>query len=293
MTRPLLPVDVLTAAYNAVLAVLWTALRDRAPYALWIGAAHAAAAAMPWLLIRVRAPSRVTAVLREFYPLIMLAGFWSELGLLRDVWHAGSRDLLVAGLDRALFGSHLHLAWMPAMPWPWFSEAMHLAYFAYYALIVVPPVMLLRAGRTAALRDFIFRLLAVYVACYVVYHLVPVDGPRHTMPGYDGPLVEGLFYRLVHASLDAGDSMGTAFPSSHVAGAVMIALSARGWGMPRAAFLLSLHAAAVALATVYTQNHYAVDALAGLVVAVAVHGAVMPVLTRWLARPARFRPVPA
>jgi len=45
-------------------------------------------------------------------------------------------------------------------------------------------------------------------------------------------------------------------------------------------WLLTVQAAGVLLATVYTQNHYAVDALAGLVWALGLQLGLVPTLTR-------------
>jgi len=69
--------------------------------------------------------------------------------------------------------------------------------------------------------------------------------------------------------LDRGDSWGAAFPSSHVAAAVVAAVCAlRYWrrlGLVLAPFTIGL-----VLSVVYGQFHYAVDAVAGLIVAGAV-----------------------
>jgi len=69
--------------------------------------------------------------------------------------------------------------------------------------------------------------------------------------------------------LDQGDSWGAAFPSSHVAAAVVATLCALRFWRPLGLVLLPLTLGMV-FAVVYGQFHYAVDALGGLVVAVAV-----------------------
>jgi hypothetical protein len=290
-------VDRLVAGYNLLLAVVWGVLLHRAPYAPWICSAHLAAAALPWLL--TRAGDRLSTFgrgLREIYPLLLIGSYWSELGLVRDLLHASNNDAPIAALDQAVFGVHLNAVWMPAMPQVWLSEAMHFIYFAYYLLIFLPPLVVGLMGRTAAFRDMTFRLLVTYIGCYLVYVFFPVDGPRHTMVPYVGTLTDGFFYRLVHGALDAGDSMGTAFPSSHVAGAVTIAFLGFRWLGPRIAALFAVEAVGVVLATVYTQNHFAIDSLVGVAFALTLQIAVAPVLQRAL-RPALHsaregRPVP-
>lgn len=275
--------DRLLALYNAWLAVVWMGLLSRASYAQWILAAHAAAAALPWAWSRAREPrSAAGRALRELYPLLWLGAFWSELHFLRVLRHATAHDAPIAALDRALFGTHLHEIWMPAMPQVALSELMHLLYFGYYPLIALPPLALALAGRWGALRDTTLRLMVAYLGCYLAYIAFPVDGPHWGDGLYAGPHTQGLVYGWVRAAQDAGDSMGTAFPSSHVVGAVTIAVI--GWrSFSRGvAILFTAEAVGVALATVYTQNHFAIDAAAGIVVAIALQWAAVPALERAL-----------
>lgn len=265
VSAPIRPADRLLAGYNVALAAVWAALVGGASYAPWICAAHAAAATLPWLLERAgNTASPALRGLREVYPLLLLLGFWSELGLVRELLHAAAHDEIIRAADVALFGVHVHEVWMPAMPAVWFSEVMHLVYFVYDPLILVLPIAAGLRGRRAAQRDMTFRLLVTYLGCYVLYLAFPVDGPSNTMTRYAGDLTGGFYYRLVQGVIGVGDSLGTAFPSSHVAGATTIAVFAWRWYRPAAAALLTVEAAGVFVATVYTQNHYAIDAVAGL-----------------------------
>jgi len=66
--------------------------------------------------------------------------------------------------------------------------------------------------------------------------------------------------------LSTGSSYGAAFPSSHVAAAV-VALGTTWSGSPGAGRILLLPVILLVVAVVYCQMHYAVDAVAGLVVA--------------------------
>lgn len=292
MSMRIRPVDRLVAAYNLLLAGVWIVLAGRAPHAPWIAAAHAATATLPCLFAAMPTrPSRAVRALREGYPLIFLAAFWPELDLLRPALALASADGAVATLDRRIFGVHIHALWMPRMPQLWISEAMHLMYYAYYPLIFLPPLVLALQGRRAAFRDMSFRLMVTYLACYLVYIVLPVDGPHFLMERHAGPHTEGFFYRLVQETQALGDSRGASFPSSHVAGATTIAYLAWRWLRPSVATLLTLEAAGVLLSTIYTQNHYAVDSLAGLVVGLTLQLAAVPALRRGLA-PSRVRPLP-
>lgn len=284
------PSDRLIAGYNVILALVWLPLVGAAGYASWIASAHLAAAGLPWLLARVpRRPWGVVVVLRDLYPMILAAGFWTEIDVFRRTIGPGNYDHLIAPLDRAVFGTQLHEIWMPAMDAVWFSETMYFMYCAYYALIVLPLIVVAFRGQRAALRDMVFRLMVAYLACYLVFIPFPVDGPHFLYQPHGGPHTQGLMYRLVSAIQGSGDSLGCAFPSSHVTGAVAIAVSGWRWFSRPVAVLLTIEAMGVVLSTVYTQNHYAIDSLAGVVVGVGLQLVAVPLLYRALGgAPARM-----
>src|SRR5205814_1997527 len=111
-------------------------------------------------------------------------------------------------------------------------------------------------------------LIAFYL-CYVVFLFFPVAGPRYAFDLAHNRATGVWPARATQWLLDRGDSWGAAFPSSHVAAAVVAAVCAlRYWrrlGLVLAPFTIGL-----VLSVVYGQFHYAVDAVAGLIVAGAV-----------------------
>ncbi len=285
--RLVTPADWLAAGYNAVLALIWLALLGRTWYAPILLAAHAAAAAMPWLLVRAGDDlSPGVRWLREGYPLLWILPLWTELDFfVRRLLHASSYDWLIAPLDRLLFGGvHPDAVWMPAMHAVWFSELMHFAYFAYYPAMLLPLVYLSVAGNREAMRDAAFRVTLAYVACFLIYIVLPVDGPHALRTRFDGALTGGFFYRLVESAQESGDALGCSFPSSHVAGIVSLAYVAWRW-LPRwSASVVTAAAVGVALSTVYTQNHYAIDSVAGITLALVLQTVIAPAtLLRWRA----------
>jgi membrane-associated phospholipid phosphatase len=201
-----------------------------------------------------------------------------ELDPLIRSLHDTSFDPAILAFDLAVFGVHLDRIWMPAMPQLWFSELMHFAYWAYLPLIFLPPIAMAVTGRATAFRDMTLRLATVYVACFLFYIAFPVVGPHEFGQPFEGTLSDGLFYRLVAGAHANGNVWGAAFPSSHVAAAVTIAWLGWRWLSRSVALLLTLEAVGVMVSTVYTQNHYAIDVLAGLGWAAAVQLALVPLL---------------
>jgi membrane-associated phospholipid phosphatase len=280
--RPLAAEQLLTG-YNVVMVLIWAVFIAKAPYAPWLLLAHAAAMALPWLFARVMPTAgRPLRFLRELNPLLFLAVFWLELDLVRPVLGLTGIDGPVAALDRLMAGgAHLHQVWLPAMHGRWFSETMYGLYWAYYVAVYVPPIVLALMARHEPVRDMVFRLVLVYLGCYLVFIAFPVDGPHFLEPPYQGPHTAGFFYGLVERAQGFGDSRGCSFPSSHVAAAAMGAMLGWRW-LPRwMAVLLWIEAVGVLLSTCYTQHHYAIDSVTGFAWAVGAWYLAGP-LGRWV-----------
>ncbi len=281
----LLPVDWIVAAYNLLFAIIWFTQVTKVWFALLLAGAHLAGLLLLWLL--ARAPKKLAEpvrTIRDIYPLVFLAVFWPELDVLRPVLALESGDGPIAALDVFVFRVALHEVWLPNMSAVWFSELMYLSYECYYLLVFVPPIVLLMQKRHTALRDTTLRLVLVYLICFATYAMFPVDGPHFLQEHYQGPHTSGFFYGINQMLQASGDSLGCSFPSSHVAAAVSAAYV--GWlYFPRwVAVLMSLEALGVTLSTTYTQNHYGIDSLAGLVLGLAVQLWLVPVLYGRFAR---------
>lgn len=284
LSRKTYPVDLVLAGFNLAMAGVWAAGIGRWGYAPVLVGVHLIGTGLPWLIRKAGPLSTPVGHLRRIYPMIWLSAFWTEVDLVRRQLHEGSFDAVIIEVEQALLGFHPHELWLPRMDSLWLSELLYFAYFAYYLSIILPVVWLWLRGRDAELMDTLLRMMAVYTVCFFLFALMPVDGPRHTGMVFDGAAAQGPFAQLVQlVAVEHGESLGAAFPSSHVAGAVTMAWV--GWlYLPRWAFyLLAVEALGVFLSTFYTQAHYAIDSVAGLVLAVGVQLLLIPVTLRFRA----------
>ncbi len=276
-----LPVDMWVACFNLMMLVVWLPLTPVEPGARWLGAVHAVALLLPWLLANRRQPdSGLVRRLRMVYPLLWACAFWREIDVHFRLQGGRAYDGLVLRFDSTVFGAHLHAAWPSALPHPLFSELMQGFYFSYYLLLLGVPLGFLLVGTRATARDVVLRIAVTYLACFIVYMVLPTVGPLSGLERLPHQLAPGWFAGLNHAIRNAGDALGTAFPSSHVAGAVTLAWLLWCYAPRGLALAASVSALGVLGATVYTQNHYGIDALAGLVVAIILQGVVVPLLNR-------------
>ena len=213
--------------------------------------------AIVWLTTR-RELSPPLALLRRWYPLLSLLWLYGEVGALRHLVVPTDLDPLFARWDAALFRGEPHLALPRALP-VWALETLHGVYASYYLLLFVPGLLAMRRA-AGEVRRYIAVLNAAMLAHYVVGMLLPVSGPVARRPEVIPP--GELFIPMMDALYAWFDRGGMAFPSTHVAAAVIAAAFAGRW-YPRARALFWALAAAIAFSTVACCYHYAIDSAAG------------------------------
>jgi membrane-associated phospholipid phosphatase len=211
-------------------------------------------------------------MLHTFYPLILLAGFYSAIGVLNDgrgVEAILARDAVVQRWEAALFGGQPAYDWIRRAPSVFWSGALHLVYLSYYPMILLPGPMLAARGRWDGARRLVFALMLAFVVCYLMFILFPVAGPNYAFPHPTGPVREVWSARIVYDLLEGGSSVGAAFPSSHVAATMAATIAAwRAW--PALGRVMLIPFLLLVVAVVYCQMHYAVDAVSGLAVGLGV-----------------------
>ena len=269
----------LLVVYNLVLAGIWGSLSARWNAAPWLAVAHVAAAGAVLLAARRQreAPERLSIV--DLLPLLLLGAFWAELRPLFPLLHSGTLDGTIVALEQSVLGLNVHATWWHSMPW--LRGVMELLYFGYFpGQLAILSFVALRM-EAAAFRELVLRGVVTYVVCDSIYLAIPTLGPRAMQKSLEANAAghAGGVFQLINDALRAfGDSPGTAFPSSHVAGILTVAIAARATGNKLFGNVMTVVGAGVSIATVYTQNHYLLDAVAGAGLAVVLQYALMPVL---------------
>lgn len=232
----------------------------------WLVAHLVAIAATGWAV-----RSRRAGLLADWLPLGLTPFFYAELPTLMAAVGGGStvyHDATVQRWEQALFGAQPSHALAGALPWLWLSETLHFGYFAYYALIFGPPLVLYLRGRRDEFAATALAVMGTFVACYVAFILFPVEGPRYAWPAPPG-IPDGPVRRLVLSILVSGSSRGAAFPSSHAAVSVAASVAALRF-QPRIGILVALCTALLLVGAVYGGFHYGIDMIAGALVGLGV-----------------------
>ena len=269
------PSEWLTLAFALGLAALTAALRpDGAALRFTV---FVSIAAVTVLIARAPAHAPVR-FMRDWLPVAEVLIVFLLLQPIIEAAVPWRLDATLDALDARYLGD-LVSAWRSLFGRPAaFTDGMYLAYVSYYLLPVVAAGLAWQRGPEAFGRT-VFPLLLAFYLTFLGYLLLPASGPRLLTALEARELGGGALSEAVRAFLRAAESTTLdAFPSGHVAIAVVAAACGARLVGRGAAVLLWLWAAAVAVSTVYIHVHYAVDVVAGLALAaLATYGGALVV----------------
>jgi membrane-associated phospholipid phosphatase len=224
----------------------------------------------------------VLRLFRATYPLAALPFFYDAVEHMSRLVTMNYYDAEIIQVEEAIFHCQPSQILYKALPWLPLSELLHLAYALYILLVPIAVLALVLKRRDEALRVFTTTVLGTYFVCYLSFTFFPVNGPFQNMGAID-PAAKGVFFpQLVQRMLERGSSLGTAFPSSHVAVAIAIWLVTRRT-VGKLSILFLAAWVGILVGVVYGGYHYAVDAIAGLAVGIAC-GLFWPRFHQWAAR---------
>lgn len=269
LDRPgLRPVEVMLAAYLVITTVV---LVLKGGHVHKLGLLLATRLALG-LLLALSATGRFPSALkwiRDWYPIMISPLFYTEAGLLNRAFTSGYFDVSVTGWENWIFGGQPSVDLRDWAPQALLSEYLHLAYFSYYFLVPSLGLVLYLSKRHREFHVYLGTVSAAFFACLTIYLFFPVAGPFYSFTPPDPRAMGQFMPPLVHWVLRHGSSVGTAFPSSHVAVAVTVLMMA--WTYSRKAFwVLLAFVPALAVGAVYGGFHYAIDTLAGAALGLVV-----------------------
>lgn len=275
------PSDWITIFYLGVTGALIAARRRHVPAWTWHLLARTTIIASILALVAASTPpGGGLTMLRDWYPFATMAAFYWELRALTSLVRPRCLDAEAMKWEERLFGGQPSRSLSERLPWPLFSELLHVCYASYYVIAVALPLLFYVSGKVQLFDETVFAEVLICNVCFLAFVFMPVAGPRYETPPIASALRRGPFYRLAHAVVSRGSSRGTAFPSLHAA--LTLVVLVYGFRHNSAAFFLLLPlGTGLVVGAVYGRFHYAVDMLAGLAVG-AVVAAVAPGLYAWL-----------
>jgi membrane-associated phospholipid phosphatase len=236
--------------------------------------------------------SEALKLLRFWYPLPLYLFFFEEL---RDFVHAIFPkwiDQWLIDLDFRFTGGVQPSMWFGRFASPALNDFMQFAYMTYFvSLFLLPAILYARREWAAFWTTMTATALANY-SVYVIAVLLPTESPYHAFPWLRETPLPGSYPTAVINFIESFARVhGAAFPSAHVAGALVAICAA--WRYRRWLFWACLpFFVSMCVATVYGRYHYVADVFAGLIVGALASLAAQRLMRRQRAMPQHGRELP-
>ncbi|HQR30656.1 MAG TPA: phosphatase PAP2 family protein [Anaeromyxobacteraceae bacterium] len=267
------PLDRMMLAFIAVMAAVSVLAHPEPAHFLVLLAIMAAAfvAAAWW-----GQHSELGRVAHAFLPLPIVVTIFNVAGPLIGVANPLRFDDTMARLDLQWFGPFVP-AWKNLLGRPnWLTDGASLFYVSYYFIPFGMCIALWVQRRWKDFDDLAFALITTLLLTYVGYFLVPTTGPRVPHEHELQVLGGGTFSARVRDFLRAAEvNQLDAFPSGHTA--LSLVYLGYGWRLfPswKIRIPLAVSVVGIVFATVYLSLHYAVDLIAGALLALSIPWAV-------------------
>jgi len=207
--------------------------------------------------------SPVWSWLHTWLPVLSFSVFYPQMTSLDQLFFAETFDPLLRRVDLLVFARPWHQILALRTDSIVLDELAHAVYSSYYWLLFVPGIPLYRR-RWMRLHEMIFGLTLMMFCHYLFFIIFPGDGP---VADHEALFPTGYvfipFMKFIYQL--GGNQGGGAFPSTHVACAVMLWLYYRREFRGGLRWLIGLCCLGIIPATVYCSYHYAIDALGGLI----------------------------
>jgi membrane-associated phospholipid phosphatase len=218
---------------------------------------------------RVRPSSIAISMVRDWFPLAVLMLAYREMGWFAPAQHTVDLENGWIVWDRLLlsdWGVQSAIETLgPALP-----ALLELCYALVYAIGPFCMAAIYWWGYRSRADAFLFRFLLGTVLSYALFPFFPSEPPRTIFPADNVPAFDTIFRQFNWWLLGGHGIHTSVFPSAHVSSAYAAAFAIFRIAPERkaTAWMLTLLATGIFWATIYGRYHYAVDAVAGLAVAI-------------------------
>lgn len=201
----------------------------------------------------------------------LISFMYSALATLAFDYVPWRADASLLALDTALGFGELHTDLAPALTQSvWVTELLSLSYAAFIPYLLISFYIHTITAKANTTQLFLNSVAIMYAFGFLGYLFVPAYGPVvHLADQVNLPIVGGFFHDVVTQSIDRAGGPHGAFPSIHMAGAMLFCLFDFRHGDRSRAWVYMPLVVLIAAATVVLRYHYVVDLVAGAMIATA------------------------
>ena len=268
MIRKLNPVDLITLVYASIIDIFIIYGWSRIEHPLRQILLHFSIILLilGLTLLHEKFPkSKFVFFFRLAYPLMLYGYFFESVSHMNLIIFHDYIDVFFQKIDFSIFGYQPTLYWGTHFDTFFLQELFHFSYFSYYLMFLILTITLFVKSKYEDLEEFIFTLSFVFYFCFITYVILPVIGGRYFPYAMEitQTLRYGIFTKIMAEIYIHSPHLGGAFPSSHVAIAIVLMLSALKYEKKLALIFIPI-TILLSISTVYCHYHYFIDVLGGI-----------------------------
>jgi len=207
-------------------------------------------------------------VLRFWYLLLVIPFTYKELEYLIPRIHPRDYDHQLAALDYRVFGVN-PVVWLGNITTPPLTLALQLSYLTYYIFPIALAIVLWSRKEFDRFHFLLFIVALGFYVSYIGYIAVPAIGPRFFLDGQVMPFRGGAV-AFIRGVLNRAEGITRdCFPSGHTELTLLVLYCAYRFHR-RTFWIMLAPGLALIFSTVYLRYHYAVDVVAGAIVALVI-----------------------
>jgi membrane-associated phospholipid phosphatase len=231
---------------------------------VWVGINAVCCAEISYLQ-RMAGRSFFWRFLHDWYPLLAFIICFEEVSRLSFLFRDGWQDHYLLTVETRVFAVP-PTVWLGRHGSPLLTELLEAGYFSYFIVLMIVGGRFYATENWRAFRQVMDATVFSYLLCYLFFLAFPTEGPAHTLaPLHNFPIPGGRpFHWMVKLIQSKAGVHGNAFPSVHVAGAVVSLVFAWRYA-PRWGLALTPLVLLLCIGAVYDRYHYVSDVVAGVV----------------------------
>jgi membrane-associated phospholipid phosphatase len=260
----LFPADVATLGYLFAISILIIFFNPQLPGWWRFMLLHLGIASSILFMASIRWEHPACRFFRNWYPFFLITFlFWEAENFVHLIYPDWKSSWLILA-DFKLLGGHPTVA-LEQITNPFATEFFEFIYFTYYFIPILGLWIYFKQPKRNFQQFAAHYFLALYLG-YLIFPLVPAEGPWKTLAGQQTMLLEGkwIFRQLNDYLHQKGAIVGGCFPSTHLSAATAVVFAATQWSK-KMFWGTVVWFALLFFSTVYGRYHYVVDGVAGMV----------------------------
>jgi hypothetical protein len=213
--------------------------------------------------------NKYTKFFRYWLPVFLFTFLYEETGFLIHLIHPSWFDSFFSSMDIKIFSVNLGL-FVEQFDNRLLNELFRIGYGSYYLIILSGLFIHYFWGRISEYEIMLSKITTAFCISYLLFIILPTQGPRFYHESIFHTNMDGLLFSYIQQKImQLGSFRGGAFPSSHIAVALIVWWSL--FSNHRKYFnMMGFFMFLLIMGTIWARYHYAIDALAGILLAILV-----------------------